>query len=317
MNGRRPAFALLALCALLCVLLLPRGAAAAGPAQEHGLEDPATPQGPGGTGLAQGTVEKASDPASAFTYLYNHVLPHKVHEFEGGTIPPIYNINVWQAIAVGVMFVVFILVRISLAMGKMNPFTRLFSGFVLWVRDEMVAPVMGHHHGDKLLPYFLFVFFFIAFMNLLGLLPFGATPTASIWVTGALALTTFVLMIGGGMVVQGPVAFWKHLIPPGIPVFLIPIMAIVEIIGLLVRPFALTIRLFANMLAGHLVILSFMGLIFFFAASLGKGAYAVAIPSVGLAAFVMIIESFVSLLQAYIFTYLSIIFVAACMHPEH
>jgi F-type H+-transporting ATPase subunit a len=154
-------------------------------------------------------------------------------------------------------------------------------------------------------------------MNLLGLLPFGATPTASIWVTGALALTTFVLMIGGGMVVQGPVAFWKHLIPPGIPVFLIPIMAIVEIIGLLVRPFALTIRLFANMLAGHLVILSFMGLIFFFAASLGKGAYAVAIPSVGLAAFVMIIESFVSLLQAYIFTYLSIIFVAACMHPEH
>ena len=91
----------------------------------------------------------------------------------------------------------------------------------------------------------------------------------------------------------------------------------IELLGLMVKPFALMIRLFANMMAGHLVVLSFMGLIFFFAEDLGNVAYAVAVPAVGMAVFIMIIEAFVALLQAYIFTYLSILFVGMCRHPEH
>jgi len=136
-------------------------------------------------------------------------------------------------------------------------------------------------------------------------------------VTGAMALITFIMMVGGGMVEQGGVAFWKNLIPHGMPAWLVPLMFVVELIGLVVKPFALMIRLFANMLAGHLVVLSFLGLIFYFGESIGSLAYAVAVPSVGLAIFIMIIEAFVALLQAYIFTYLSILFVGMCRHPEH
>jgi F-type H+-transporting ATPase subunit a len=106
-------------------------------------------------------------------------------------------------------------------------------------------------------------------------------------------------------------------VPHGLPSWLVPLMLVVELIGLLVKPFALTIRLFANMMAGHLVIYSFLGLIFFFAPTLKAWTYAVALPSVGLQVFIMIIEGFVALLQAYIFTYLSILFVGMCRHPEH
>ncbi len=181
----------------------------------------------------------------------------------------------------------------------------------------MVLPILGEKDGRRFLPYFLFLFFFIAFMNLLGLVPYGATATASIFVTGAMAFTTLCFMLGAGMMEQGPAQFWKSLIPHGMPAWLVPLMFVVELIGLFVKPFALMIRLFANMLAGHLVVLSFMGLIFFFAQSLHEVAYAVAVPATALAVFIMIIEGFVALLQAYIFTYLSILFVGMCMHPEH
>jgi F-type H+-transporting ATPase subunit a len=146
---------------------------------------------------------------------------------------------------------------------------------------------------------------------------YGFTATGCIYVTAALALTTFAVMIGGGMQAQGAVGFWKNLVPHGLPTWLVPLMLVVELIGLMVKPFALTIRLFANMLAGHLVIGSFLGLIFFFAPMLKGWTYVVAVPSVGLQVFIMIIEGFVALLQAYIFTYLSILFVGMCRHPEH
>jgi F-type H+-transporting ATPase subunit a len=117
-------------------------------------------------------------------------------------------------------------------------------------------------------------------MNLLGLVPGGATATASIFVTAALALTTFGLMIGGGMMEQGPAAFWKNLIPHGLPGFLVPLMFVIEVVGLLVKPFALMIRLFANLTGGHLVVYSFMGLIFYFAIvkQAGDASWAIATP---------------------------------------
>ena len=154
-------------------------------------------------------------------------------------------------------------------------------------------------------------------MNMLGLVPGSATATANIFVTGAMAVVTLSLMTVGGMVAQGPVAYWKHLVPH-VPLALWPLMFVVELIGVFVKPFALMIRLFANMTGGHLVVLSLMGVLFFFAAEMGRMVGWISSPVwVGFAVFIMIIEFFVAMLQAYIFTMLSILFVQASLHPEH
>jgi F-type H+-transporting ATPase subunit a len=226
------------------------------------------------------------------------------------------NLQVFQVAAALLIFICFLGVPRHLRHGGGDPMSRMFAGFAGWIRDEMVVPVMGKEVGQKLLPLFLTLFFFIMFMNLMGLLPGGATATASIFVTGALALITFGTMVIGGMVVQGPIAFWKHLVPH-VPLALWPLMFAVELVGLFVKPIALMIRLFANMTGGHLAVLSLMGLVFFFGSMSPAVGWASSPVAVGLAVFIMIIESFVALLQAYIFTTLSIIFVQASLHPEH
>jgi F-type H+-transporting ATPase subunit a len=227
------------------------------------------------------------------------------------------NLQIFQIAAVLLVFVCLSGVPRYLRTGQGDKLTRVFAGWSMWIRDEMVYPVMGREGGARFLPYFLCLFFFVVFMNLLGLVPFSATATASIFVTAALASITLLSMIGCGMVAQGPIAFFKHLVPH-VPLALWPLMFVVELVGLLVKPFALMIRLFANMSGGHMVVLSFMGLIFFFAGKWGAGGGYGAVPvGVGFAVFIMIIEAFVALLQAYIFTQLSILFVQASVHPEH
>jgi F-type H+-transporting ATPase subunit a len=229
----------------------------------------------------------------------------------------LFNLQIFQLAAVLLCLVCFLDVPSYVRTGKGDALSRVFAGFAMWIRDEMVYPVMGRDRGRRFLPYFLTVFFFILFMNLLGLVPFAATATASIFVTGALAITTLLAMIVCGMVAQGPIAFWKNLVPH-VPLPLWPLMFFVELIGLVVKPFALMVRLFANMTGGHLVVLSFVALIFFAATQWGAvGGWGASPIGVGFAVFIMIIESFVALLQAYIFTQLSIIFVSASVHPEH
>jgi len=229
----------------------------------------------------------------------------------------LFNLQIFQVLAVLLTLIAFAGVPRYLRTGQGDAVTRLCAGFAQYIREEMVLPVMGRELGTKFLPYFLSVFFFVLFMNLLGLVPTAATATASIFVTAALALTTFLAMVGCGMAIQGPIAFWKHLVPH-VPAALWPLMFVVELIGLLVKPFALMIRLFANMSGGHMVVLSFMGLIFFMGQLWGPaGAWGASPIGAGFAVFIMIIESFVALLQAYIFTQLSILFVNASVHPEH
>lgn len=236
---------------------------------------------------------------------------------------PVSNLQLFQLASVLLIFVCFSGVPRHLRTGKGDMVSRLFGGFALWVRDEMVAPVMGREQGNKFLPYFLAMFFFVLFMNVFGLLPGSATATASIFVTAALATTTLLMMIGGGMVAQGPVAYWKHLVPH-VPLAIWPLMFVVELVGVFVKPFALMIRLFANMTGGHLVVLSFMGLLFMAAGLVSGGqaenagmAWGVSPLVVGFGVFIMIVESFVALLQAYVFTMLSILFIQASLHPEH
>ena len=235
-----------------------------------------------------------------------------------GTQIAITNLQIFQIAAVLFVLIAFSGVAGYLRTGRGDAISRLGAGFCLYIRDEMVEPNMHGHFGRRFLPYFLSVFFFILLMNLMGLVPGSATATASVFVTAALALTTFLGMVGCGMAAQGPLEFWKNLVPHGLPPWLVPLMFIVELLGLFVKPFALMIRLFANMSGGHMVVLSFMGLIFFFAGNdFSNLGYAVSPNAVGFAVFIMIIEGFVAMLQAYIFTQLSIMFVGASVHPEH
>jgi len=227
------------------------------------------------------------------------------------------NLQIFQVASILLILIGFSGVASYLRTGHGDIATRLFAGFVTWLRDDVVQPVMGKDGTAKFLPYFMAVFFFILFMNLMGLLPWSATPTASVFVTGALAGLTLAIMVIGGMVAQGPLSFWKNLIPH-VPAPLLIIMVPVELMGLIVKPVALMIRLFATMMGGHLVVLSFLGLIFHMAGSMGVFVGSITAPLwVGFAVFIMIIEAFVALLQAYIFTQLSVIFVQASIHPEH
>ena len=239
------------------------------------------------------------------------------HDPADGASTVFFNLQLFQIAAALLVLIGFLGVPKYLRTGKGDPLSRLAAGFAMWVRDDIVYPDMGKEMGRKFLPYFLSVFFFVLFMNLMGLVPYSATATASIFVTAALAVTTFLAMLLCGMAVQGPGKFWLNLVPH-VPLPLWPLMFVVELIGLLVKPFALMIRLFANMSGGHMVVLSFMGLIFFMAQLWGTGGgWGTAPLGVGFAVFIMIIEVFVAMVQAFIFTKLSVIFVNASVHPEH
>jgi len=184
----------------------------------------------------------------------------------------------------------------------------LLEVFVVFIRDEIVYPNMGEKQGRKFLPLILTFFFFIVMLNLLGLIPGSATATASFSVTVGLALITFFTYI-----IFGNKDFWKHIFAtPGVPFWLLPIMIPVELIGLLTKPFALSVRLLANMNAGHIIILAFLGII------INMGSSWVALGSIPMALAINMLEIFVAFLQGYIFCLLSSIFIGmAVVEHEH
>lgn len=185
----------------------------------------------------------------------------------------------------------------------------LLETFVVFLRDQVILPNTGEE-GRPYLPYFLSLFFFILTVNLLGMIPGAATATGNISVTAALALCTLVLINVAGIRKYGLVHHFQNFIPHGLPVWLVPLMLPLELIGLFTRSFALAIRLFANMIAGHIVILAFLSLIFLFGSAFIVPASIAAAVGLGL------LEVFVAFLQAYIFTLLSSIFVGASLHPH-
>jgi F-type H+-transporting ATPase subunit a len=145
------------------------------------------------------------------------------------------------------------------------------------------------------------------------LIPFGQTPTSNINVTATLAAISFVMMLSGGIKHNGLFGFFKGLIPSGLPLPLLPLMIPLELLGLLTKPFALCIRLFANMLAGHVVLLSLLGLIFIFK----ELVFVVAPVAIGFALAMYMLEIFVGFLQAYVFTLLTALFIGLSIHQEH
>jgi F-type H+-transporting ATPase subunit a len=180
---------------------------------------------------------------------------------------------------------------------------------VVFVRDEIALPNIGHHKYKNFTPYLLTIFFFIWFGNLLGLFPGAANLTGNIAVTATLAIFTFFVTN-----LNGNKDYWKHVVAtPGVPVPLLLIIVPVEIIGLFTKPFALMVRLFVAITAGHIVILSFIGLIFVFE------SLAVGLASTIMVVFINMIELLVASIQAYVFTLFSAMYIgqAVAEHEHH
>ena len=185
----------------------------------------------------------------------------------------------------------------------------LLETLVVFVRNQIAIPSLGEEDGRRMTPLFCSFFFFILMMNLIGLIPGFYTPTSNISVTAALAAVTFGFMVFGAMWRHGVAGFFRGFVPPGVPWAVLWLVVLLEILGVFVRSVALTIRLFANMLAGHIVIGCLVGLVVVFGV--------VALPAILMAVLIYVIEIGVAFLQAYIFTLLSAAFIGQRYHPEH
>jgi len=194
----------------------------------------------------------------------------------------------------------------------------LLEPLVLFIRDDVAKASIGKNY-EKYLPYLLTIFFFIFFNNLLGLVPFfpgGANLTGNIAVTGVLAVFTFLITT-----FSGNKNYWVHIInTPGVPWWLkipVPLMPIVEIMGVFTKPFVLMVRLFANIAAGHIIVLGFMSLIFIFGNISPGIGYGVSVVSVGFTVFMGLLELLVAFIQAYVFTLLSALYFGMATEEHH
>ena len=186
---------------------------------------------------------------------------------------------------------------------------------VLYLRNEVVIPNVGPH-GNGYVPYLLTLFFFILFANLLGLVPYGSTATGNISVTATLAIVTFIVIELAGIKAQGKayintIVFWPHDMSLGMKLFISPILTPIELIGKFTKPFALAIRLFANMVSGHVVLLALISLIFTF------GSWLLVPAPILIALAISLLELFVAFLQAFIFTLLSSVFIGLIREGAH
>jgi F-type H+-transporting ATPase subunit a len=199
--------------------------------------------------------------------------------------------------------------------GRPKGFAAGLEGVMLYLRNEIYIPVLGGHGGEKYVPFCLTLFFFILFCNLFGLIPYGSTPTGNVAVTATLAAVTFVMIELAGMRALGKgyigtIIYWPHDLPLAVKGPLTIIMTPVEIVGKFTKPFALTIRLFANMIAGHVIILALIGLIFLF-------GWFVAPLAVGMALGIMVLEILVAFIQAFIFSLLAAVFIGQIRSAHH
>jgi len=190
---------------------------------------------------------------------------------------------------------------------------------ILFVRDQVARPTIGDKKYEKYMPFLLTLFFFILLENFIGLIPFppfGANVTGNISVTMVLALFTFFITT-----VSGNKHYWKEIYNPDVPWWLkfpIPLMPIVELTGVITKPFVLMVRLFANMMAGHMIITVFVSLIFIFSSLMGTFAGVGVSPlSIAFSVFIMLLDVLVSFIQAYVFTLLSALYIGMATAEHH
>jgi F-type H+-transporting ATPase subunit a len=205
--------------------------------------------------------------------------------------------------------------RHSYESGHPKGFAAGLESVILYLRNEIYIPVLGGHGGEKYVPFCLSLFFFIMTCNFFGMIPYGATPTGNLAVTGGLAIITFFMIEIAGMKALGKgylgtIIYWPHDMPLGLKLPLTLIMTPIEIISKFTKPFALTVRLFANMIAGHVIILSLIGLIFLF-------GWGVAFGAIPMALFISVLELLVIVVQAFIFSLLAAVFIGQIRAAHH
>jgi F-type H+-transporting ATPase subunit a len=278
---------------------------------KHNESDPA-PVYEGYTVDAHGKIASVNPDRAIFSLLSD---PH--HEGGHASIR-VYDLSITKNVASLLLSVVLLIgifgtiasaykKRRGMAPAGMQSF---FEPIIVFIRDEIAVPNIGKK-AERYLPYLLTVFFFIWFNNLLGLMPGGANLTGNIAVTVSLAVFTLLITI-----FSGNKDYWMHILwTPGIPMWLRPIMLPVELVGVLSKPFSLMIRLFANITAGHVIILSLLGLTFIFQ------SIAVGVAASLFSAIMSLLELFVAILQAYVFTLLSAMYFGQAVeeheHHEH
>ena len=267
--------------------------------------------------LAEAVVEAVDRKTLVHDYIQHHVLYHVADN----------NLNAWNlpfiripALDVfrndGVMLAVALLVIVSLFAFLYrreeevhHGWTNLLELFVVFVRDQFLRPYFQGDDIRRLAPVFCGFFFLILTLNLLGLVPLFSSPTSNISVTGGLALVSATFMVVGTIWKNGVIGFLKCFVPHGAPAILLVLLVPIEVISFLARVFALAVRLFANILAGHILIFALLSMVVLF----GWVAFPVVIMVVGIYFF----EIFMALLQAYVFTLLSAIFISLMIYEEH
>ncbi len=267
-------------------------------------------------------------------YLGFHISGNKEYEgkiveldSQGNEIGKPIDISITKTVA-GVIFSVLVLFIVLFSVvrstkknkGKApSGLQNLIEPVVVFIYDEVAKPNIGEKKSERFMPFLLTMFFFILVNNLFGLIPippFGANVTGNIAITLVLASFTFVITT-----INGSKGYWKEIYNPDVPWWLkfpIPLMPIVELTGVITKPFVLMVRLFANMLAGHMIVTVFVSLIFIFASLMGAAAgYGISVLSIGFSVFIVILDVLVSFIQAYVFTLLSALYFGMAMADHH
>jgi F-type H+-transporting ATPase subunit a len=265
--------------------------------------------------VAKNTAQHAETAAkhggNSVDFIMHHVLARPVIK-----LPTVFGIDLTITNHVLMMWIVSVLLIAAFGLSfRKRPLVpkglaNALEALVLYIRDDVIVPNLGHD-AKAYTPYLLTAFFFVLLCNLLGLVPYGATATGNIAVTGAMAIMTFIVVQVAGIRKHGLLGYLKMFSPPGIPFLLKFIMVPVELISMVTKHFALAIRLFANMIAGHITILALMSLIFFF-----KNWLIAPFP-LAIIIFSSLLEILISLIQAYVFTILSAVFISASLAEEH
>ncbi len=242
-------------------------------------------------------------------------------------LPPIMGIQITRFMVmelVAAAFMLLILIPVVRHIAR-TPYSRgwfmnMFEAMLLFIRDNVARPAIGGHGADRFLPYLWTAFFFVLFNNLLGILPGGASATGNINVTGVLAVMTLCVVTGAGMREMGAAGFWIGIVPHlDVPKFLKPplwaLMWVIEVVGLLIRHLVLGVRLFANMFGGHVVLSVLLGFILMTGFLSAPFFFVTPVSLAGVVA-LSLLELFIAFLQAYIFTFLSAIFIGIALHPH-
>jgi len=255
----------------------------------------------------------------------DHVLPHVVGRFGSVSITNQLLMLVVAGVLMLLVFPVAARARGVVPRGMTN----LVESVLQYLRENVARPVL-RESTDRYVPFLWTMFFLILFSNLLGMLPIdplasliagrnvhvGGTATGSLSVTAGLAICAFFAIHVGGMAEQGVGHYWKNFVPH-VPLLLWPLMFVLELVGAVVKPFALAIRLFANMIAGHIVLAVIIGFATVLSSGVSGLGVGVGIASVVGATAISLLELFVAFLQAYIFTFLTTLFLGMAVHPEH